>query len=124
MAVNVVVTEPQFLQTRRFRRYKLDVPVRVVKQAEDKVRYIDGRGNELNEGGLAVNAGVELDVDEVVGVEFTPPYSGEPIRARARVRNRDGYRYGLEFLTETPDDCERVMDIRVALQAFGKVIPN
>jgi hypothetical protein len=124
MAVNVVVTEPQFLQTRRFRRYKLDVPVRVIKQAEDKVRYIDGRGNELNEGGLAVNAGVELDVDEIVNVEFTPPYSGEPIRARARVRNRDGYRYGLEFLTESPDDCERVMEIRTALQAFGKVIPN
>jgi hypothetical protein len=124
MAVNVVVTESQFLQTRRFRRYKLDVPVRVVKQAEDKVRYIDGRGNELNEGGLAVNVGVELDVDELVDVEFTPPYSGEPIRARACVRNRDGYRYGLEFLAETPDDCERVMDIRTALQAFGKVIPN
>ena len=124
MAVNVVVTEPQFLQTRRFRRYKLDVPVRVISQTDDKVRYVDGRGNELNEGGLAVNAFVELDLESVVEVEFTPPYSGEPIRARARVRNRDGYRYGLEFLTEAPDDCERVMDIRVALQAFGKVIPG
>ncbi len=124
MAVNVVVTESQFLHSRRFRRYKLDVPVRVVVQTEDKVRIIDGRGNELNEGGLAVNAGVELALDESVEVEFTPPYSGEPIRARAIVRNRDGYRYGLEFLSETPDDCERVMDIRVALQGYGKVIPN
>jgi hypothetical protein len=124
MAVNVVVTESQFLQTRRFRRYKLDVPVRVVVQTEDKVRIIDGRGNELNEGGLAVNAGVELGVEDCVEVEFTPPYSGEPIRARAIVRNRDGYRYGLEFLTDTPNDCEHVMDIRVALQGYGKVIPN
>lgn len=124
MAVNVVVTESQFLHTRRFRRYKLDVPVRVVVQMDDKVRIIDGRGNELNEGGLAVNAGVELAMDECVEVEFTPPYSGEPIRARAKVRNRDGYRYGLEFLTDTPSDCERVMDIRVALQGYGKVIPN
>jgi len=124
MSVNVVVTESQFLQTRRFRRYKLDVPVRVVVQAEDKVRYIDGRGNELNEGGLAINAGVELAVDDHVEVEFTPPYSGEPIRARGVVRNRDGYRYGLEFLTETPNDCESVMDIRTALQGYGKVIPN
>jgi hypothetical protein len=124
MAVNVVVTESQFLHSRRFRRYKLDVPVRVVVQTEDKVRIIDGRGNELNEGGLAVNAGVELAVDDSVEVEFTPPYSGEPIRARAVVRNRDGYRYGLEFLTETPSDCESLMDIRVALQGYGKVIPN
>jgi PilZ domain len=124
MAVNVVVTESQFLHSRRFRRYKLDVPVRVVVQTEDKVRIIDGRGNELNEGGLAVNAFVELALDESIEVEFTPPYSGEPIRARAVVRNRDGYRYGLEFLSETPSDCERVMDIRVALQGYGKVIPN
>ena len=124
MSVNVVVTEPQFLSTRRFRRYKLDVPVRVVVQTEDKVRIIDGRGNELNEGGLAVNAGVELDLDQRVDLEFTPPYSGQPIRARAVVRNRNGYRYGFEFLSETPDDCERVMDIRVALQGMGTIIPN
>jgi hypothetical protein len=124
MSVNVVVTESQFVHTRRFRRYKLDVPVRLVVQKEDKVRIIDGRGNELNEGGLAVNAGVELAMDEGIEVEFTPPYSGEPIRARAVVRNRDGYRYGLEFLTETPNDCERLTDIRVALQGYGKVIPN
>src|SRR5437899_2464011 len=108
MAVNVVVTESQFLHSRRFRRYKLDVPVRVVVPTEDKIRIIDGRGNELNEGGLAVSAGVELALDENIEVEFTPPYSGEPIRARAVVRNRNGYRYGLEFLTETPGDCERL----------------
>ncbi len=124
MAVNLVVTESQFINTRRFRRYKLDVPVRVVVQTEDKVRIIDGRGNELNEGGLSVQAGVELSLDEVVEVEFTPPYSNDPIRARAAVRNRSGYRYGLEFLAETPSDCERVMDIRVALQGVGKIIPN
>ena len=124
MAVNVVVSEPQFLQSRRFRRYKLDVPVRVLKHTDEKVRYIDGRGNELNEGGMTVNAGVELDLGELVDVEFTPPYTGEPIRARAVVRNRNGYRYGLEFMMESPEDCERVVEIRIALQAMGKVIPN
>jgi hypothetical protein len=124
MAINVAVTESQFLHTRRFRRYKLDVPVRLVVRTEDKVRIIDGRGNELNEGGLAVQSGVELGPNEYVEVEFTPPYSGQPIRARAVVRNRNGYRYGLEFMTETPEDCGRVMDIRVALEGVGRVIPN
>jgi hypothetical protein len=96
----------------------------VLKHTDEKVRYIDGRGNELNEGGMTVNAGVELDLGELVDVEFTPPYTGEPIRARAAVRNRNGYRYGLEFMMESPEDCEHVVEIRIALQAMGKVIPN
>ncbi len=121
MAIDVVVTEPQILNTRRYRRFKLDVPVRVVVHTEDKTRIIDGRGNELNEGGIAVQAGVELEVNDNVEVEFTPPY-GEPIRARAVVRNRNGYRYGLEFLAETASDFDRVADIRIALQGMGKVM--
>jgi len=124
MGIDIVVSEPQIINTRRFRRYKLDVPVRVIVQTEFKTRIIDGRGNELNEGGLAVNAGVELEVGDSVEVEFTPAYTGQPLRARAAVRNRSGYRYGLEFLAETPLDHERVEDIRIALQGVGQSLPN
>lgn len=124
MAIDIVVTETQIINTRRFRRYKLDVPVRVIVQTEFKTRIIHGRGNELNQGGLAVSAGVELEVDEIVEVEFTPAYTGQPLRARARVRNRNGYRYGLEFIVETPVDRERMEDIRIALQGVGQSLPN
>lgn|SRR6185369_5954738 len=122
MATEVVITQPQMMTSRRFRRYKLDVPVRVVVHTDEKTRIIDGRGNELNEGGMAVHAGVELEMGDVVDVEFTPAYTGEPLRARAAVRNRNGYRYGIEFLLETPEDCDRVTDIRVALAGVGKAI--
>lgn len=124
MAIDIVVTETQIINTRRYRRYRLDVPVRVIVHMEEKTRIIDGRGNELNEGGLAVQAGVELEIGDSVEVEFTPAYTGQPLRARAAVRNRAGYRYGLEFLTETAIDHERVEDIRVALQGVGRSLPN
>jgi hypothetical protein len=124
MAIDIVVTETQIINTRRYRRYRLDVPVRVIVQTEEKTRIIDGRGNELNEGGLAVNAGVELEIGDTIEVEFTPAYTGQPLRARAAVKNRVGYRYGLEFLTETPIDYERVEDIRIALQGVGQSLPN
>jgi len=124
MAIDIVVTESQIINTRRYRRYKLDVPVRVIVHSEEKTRIIHGRGNELNQGGLAVNAGVELEVGDQVEVEFTPAYTGQPLRARATVKNRNGYRYGLEFLTETAVDYERVEDIRVALQGVGQSLPN
>jgi CO/xanthine dehydrogenase FAD-binding subunit len=124
MAINMVVTEPQIVNTRRFRRYKLDVPVRVIVHSDEKTRIIQGRGNELNEGGMAVNAGVELETGDVVEVEFTPAYTGQPLRARAAVRDRKGYHYGLEFLTETDLDNERVEDIRVALKGVGQSLPH
>lgn len=57
----------------------------------------DGRGNELSEGGMALTAGVELRLGDLVDIEFTPPYSGSPLRHRGIVRNRTGYRYGIEF---------------------------
>ncbi len=124
MAIDIVVTEPQIINTRRYRRYKLDVPVRVIVHSDEKTRIIHGRGNELNEGGLAVNAGVELEIGDEIEVEFTPAYTGQPLRARASVKNRNGYRYGLEFLTETAVDYERVEDIRIALQGVGQQMPN
>ncbi|MGZ4787940.1 MAG: PilZ domain-containing protein [Terriglobales bacterium] len=124
MAIDIVVTEPQIINTRRYRRYRLDVPVRVIVHSEEKTRIIHGRGHELNEGGLAVNAGVELEVADEVEVEFTPAYTGQPLRARAVVKNRNGYRYGLAFLTETAVDCERVEDIRIALQGVGQSIAH
>jgi len=124
MAINIVVTEPQIINTRRYRRYKLDVPVRIIVHTDLKTRIIDGRGNELNMGGLAVQAGLELELGDTCEVEFTPAYTHQPLRARATVRNRDGYRYGLEFLTETSEDHERVEDIKTALRGVGQSIPH
>ena len=115
------ITESQ-VNTRRWKRYKLDVPVRVIVHTRMKTKIVDGRGNELNEGGLCVAAGVELQIGDRVEVEFTPPYSGEPLRARADVRNRNGYSYGFEFLLQEPEDIESVMQIRAALQGMGKLI--
>jgi hypothetical protein len=85
---------------RRWPRFEADVPVRVIVRNEHKVVVIHGRGNELNEGGMAMFAGTELKPGDHVAVEFTPAYS-PPIRVDARVCNRSGYTYGLEFLTDT-----------------------
>lgn len=123
MITDSVVSDSQITSTRRYRRFKLDVPVRVIVNRQDHVKIVDGRGNELNEGGMAVQAGVELDVGDSIEVEFTPPY-GDPLRARSAVRDRVGYRYGLEFLTESAEDKFRVEAIRIALQGMGRLMPS
>ncbi|MBZ5598100.1 MAG: PilZ domain-containing protein [Acidobacteriia bacterium] len=105
--------------TRRWRRYKLDVPVRVIVHTPDKTKLYDGRGNELSEGGMAVTAGAELKPGGEIAVEFTPAYSGGPIRVRGTVRNRTGYRYGVEFLVETAEESEQVERLKQMLQTLS-----
>lgn len=104
---------------RRWPRYKVDVPVRVITQGATKVSIVAGRGSELNIGGMAVFAGTELSIGAQVQIEFTPPYSGQPIRVRCFVRNRNGYRYGVEFITESDQDYEQVHQIETVLRSMG-----
>jgi hypothetical protein len=111
-----------YANLRRWPRYKLDVPIRLIAPKGDKISIIQGRGHELNEGGMAVFGGIELAVDEEITIEFTPPYTGQPIRVRARVRDRDGYKYGVEFILATESDYESVGQIRSVLTAMGSRI--
>jgi PilZ domain len=122
MSIQVVTPQPGYATARRFPRYKVDVPVRVITQGLTKVTIVQGRGSELNIGGMAVFAGMELSIGAQVIVEFTPPYSGQPIRVRCFVRNRAGYRYGVEFITESDDDYENVNRIETILRSMGSPV--
>ena len=107
--------------TRRWPRYHLDVPIRVIVHNEKKTSVIQGRGNELSEGGMALTAGVELRPGDETEIEFTPPYSGLPIRIRGIVRNRKGYRYGMEFVAGSDRELEQVDRLRTVLCVMSTV---
>ena len=100
---------------RRWRRHHLDVPIRVIVHRAAKTSVFVGRGNELSEGGLAITAGVELKTGDAAEIEFTPPYSGVPIRIRGVVRNRAGYRYGMEFVAQGEREEEQVNRLKTML---------
>ena len=119
MLTEVVMPEPGYAKVRRWPRYKINVPVRVVVQRPDKTVIVSGRGTELNEGGMAIFAGIELRVGQRVEIEFTPPYDGQPVRVRSTVRNRSGYNYGAEFLLVNREDKLQAAQIRHVLQAMG-----
>ena len=97
---------------RRWRRYNVNVPIRVIVQRAMKSTIVQGRGSALSEGGMAIFAGAELKPGEHIAVEFTPPYSAPPIRVEARVCNRTGYDYGVEFLNSEPEQREGVAMFR------------
>ncbi|HUB02205.1 MAG TPA: PilZ domain-containing protein [Terriglobales bacterium] len=122
MSADVILPQTGYPTMRRWPRYKVDVPVRVITQGASKVAIVTGRGSELNLGGMTVFAGTELAMGAEVAVEFTPPYSSNPIRVRCLVRNRKGYRYGVEFITETEQDSCSVQQIEAVLSGLGSPV--
>ncbi len=120
MAPEIAVgLSPSYQSKRRSIRYKLDVPLRVILHEQDKTLIRDGRGTELGEFGMCVLVGMELKLGGKVEIEFTLPYSGEPIRVSGAVRNRIGYRYGCEFIPDGQGARKDVARLRQVLQTFA-----
>jgi PilZ domain-containing protein len=125
VAPEIAVALPSSYQSkRRSIRYKLDVPVRVILHEQDKTRIRDGRGTELGDFGMCVLVGMELKLGGEVEIEFTLPYSSEPIRVPGAVRNRNGYRYGCEFIPDGQGARKDVARLRQALQTFAAADPS
>jgi PilZ domain len=78
-----------------------------------------GQGTDLSGGGLAFQADIDLPVGAQVGVEFTPPYSDHPVIFRCFVRNRDGNRYGVEFITENDEDYRKAGELQDGLASMN-----
>ena len=84
---------------RRNPRYKLDVRVRLIIRNDKGNQVIHGRGTDISETGMAIFVPHQLSVEDRAEMEFTLPYSRQPQRVIVHVRNRSGYRYGVEFMT-------------------------
>ena len=82
-----------------------------------------GRGTDISAGGLAVRADIDLSVGAQVGVEFTPPCSDQSMIFRCFVRNRDGNRYGVEFITENDEDYRKAGELLEGLATMNAAVP-
>jgi PilZ domain len=97
---------------RRWQRYRLNLPIRLIVTRDEGTRIAEGRANDISEGGMLIFVGTELRAEDRVTVEFTPPYSSSPLRAPGIVRHRRGYNYGVEFRSETASDIEDTAKFR------------
>ena len=109
-----------FTAQRRWPRYcvGMTVQVRVTTQGPTRVVTWKGHGTDISCGGLAVTVDSNLPLGSQVGVEFTLPYSDQLMTFRCFVRNRDGNRYGVEFITENDEDYRHAAELQAELAAM------
>jgi hypothetical protein len=81
--------------TRRWHRYPEELRVRILPCSRLPAIAVTGRGTGLSQGGMALHAGVDMELDDLVEIEFPTPH---PVKVIATVRNRSGRYFGLEFL--------------------------
>lgn len=86
-------------RTRRWARLPIDMPVKVVTSKGFSSTKVEGRGTELSQGGMELYAGIMLDPGDMLEIEFEMPIHS---RIPAIVRSRNGFCFGLEFITPLP----------------------
>ncbi len=102
-------------ENRRSPRYSVDVRLRLIISQGGKKVVVHGRGNDISENGMAMFVAHDLEVGTRAEVEFTLPYSRQPLRVGATLRNRNGYRYGVEFMTLSPPQHAEILRLCKAL---------
>jgi len=63
----------------------------------------------MGQGGMAIFAELELALGDRVEVEVPILSSSQPLRVAAIVRNRIGFRYGMEFVDLAPEHRTELM---------------
>ena len=103
---SAVEPEPTWEEFRRHKRRDIDVRIKIAINNNGVQTYVYGRGNDVAEGGMAAYISMEMAIGARIKMEVQLPYSQLPMKIVATVRNRHGFRYGLEFTTVSDQDRE------------------
>ena len=93
----------KFQGIRRWPRYEIDLPVRIIALNGILTTPVSGRGHEISRAGMALQASVGVKPGDLMQLQFP---TSNPSRVNAIVRNRVGNCMGLEFLSQLPPDDE------------------
>jgi thymidylate synthase ThyX len=94
--------------TRRYARYRTEIPVIVKVLGKDGYVRVHGRCFEIAEAGLGAVISSELGAGEMVTLEFSIPEVSEAFVMRAVVRHRMGFLHGFEFVGMLPEQSELI----------------
>ena len=89
------------INTRRWSRHHVDLPVRIVPLNGLLATPVHGRITEISRNGMAVHSSLAFEPGDLMQVQF--PISN-PSNIRAVVRNRKDDCFGVEFLPQLSSD--------------------
>ena len=87
--------------SRKDPRYPVEVRVRVCFTKDGFLQRATVRAVDISASGISVVSPRPLPKDADVEVEITLPGVRTPFRVKSVIRNRNGARYGVEFLSTT-----------------------
>ena len=87
------------LNTRRWPRYRVDLPVRIVIPNGPLTSTVPGRATEISGSGMALHSPLGLKPGDLMQVEFP---TSNPSGVMAVVRNHKDDCFGVEFLSQLP----------------------
>jgi c-di-GMP-binding flagellar brake protein YcgR len=86
---------------RRWVRVPINVRVRLRYEREGTQQQCHCRSLDISEGGMGLISPYEVELDQVVDLEFTLPETTAPLTLRATIRSQAGFRLGCEFILPT-----------------------
>lgn len=103
---------------RRFSRMIVDISVRVFAPAPTPPT--NGRGHDVSGGGMALYVPIELNIGDKLQLSFQLPYSRMRLGISAFVRNRNGFRYGVEFVGLTAAETAEIQRVTSILELANR----
>jgi hypothetical protein len=90
---------------RKAERVHLDVSVQVVTES-GAITF--GRSHDVSYRGMSLYFAIELELGAPIRVRFTLPNSRLPLDLKAVIRNRVGFRYGIQFAEASEAELEEI----------------
>jgi PilZ domain len=94
--------------TRRYARYRTEIPIIVKVLGKEEYLRIHGRCFEIAEAGLGAVITSELSAGEMVTLEFSIPDVPQAFVIRSVVRHRMGFLHGFEFIAALPEQSKLI----------------
>jgi c-di-GMP-binding flagellar brake protein YcgR len=114
--MDVIRPPGPYATPRRYPRFQFDC--RLLVGVSTSKAPLRGRTVEISACGLSALVASELEIGGIIDLEFALGAAAQDFRVRAVVRNRNGARYGFEYLTLSAEQRKQIEAATKRLEGF------